>query len=97
MDTEKVMQVKLNRSYRFSHKNTFIDVAGGNTYNKETTHHAVIWIPLNEKYTYEDASADIGTVWNLPMWIGAYANSGELVTTNIANIRVASELFFKDP
>lgn len=99
MDTERVQKVLVNKKFRFSHKDTLIDVGGEgvDSLNRVTTHFAKIWIPFkNIKYKYQDNHTSEGTSYNIAMWIAAYGASGDLITDNIGRIRVSSEMFFKD-
>jgi len=99
VDTEQVIKVLHKRVYRFGDKNTHIDVTGTSSTdrNRNTTHFRTIWIPLNNaRYKYLNQSTNIGTHYNIAMWVGAYDATSELSTDNIGAIRVSGELFFKD-
>lgn len=98
LDLEQCMKVIVNKKYRFSHKDTMIDLGEGvDSLNKVTTHFRTLWIPLNNmRYKYTDQNSTQGTAFNYAMWIAAYDSSGDLITDNIGSIRVASEIFFKD-
>ena len=97
IDTEQVMKVLVNKTYRFGDKNTFIDSTTGTANNQRTTHFRKVWIPLNNiKYKFLNQNSNIGTSYNIACWVAAYDASTELSTDNIGSIRVFGEVFFKD-
>lgn len=99
VDTEQVMKVLCNRTYRFGDKDTLIDTGneGVGAVSRATTHFRQIWIPLmNAKYKYLNQNSTQGTAYNIAMWLAAYDHSSQLITDNIGKVTVAWELFFKD-
>ena len=97
MDTEQVIKVLVNRTFRFGDKNTFIDSTTGTANNQRTTHFRKVWIPLNDvKYKFLNQNSNIGTSYNIACWVSAYDASTELTTDNIGSVKVFGEVFFKD-
>jgi len=57
-----------------------------------------VWIPLgNKKYRYSDNNSLYGLNYNMAAFIFAYDVPTTIVGTAVGNIRLATQLYFKDP